>query len=158
MKKILIVAAAITAFAAHADVLYWMVDNPTGEGGFNWSSAKVVTDTNATVGSATAENMSAIALMDAYAQANIGTFGTDYTDATTFFIELYNASSEKIATANIGTAAQLASFIDRGGYSQFSGGGFAPAASSFHAVPEPTSGLLFLVGGMLLGLRRKRRV
>ena len=26
-----------------------------------------------------------------------------------------------------------------------------------YAVPEPTSGLLFLVGGMLLGLKRRRQ-
>ena len=151
-------AAAMAAVVVHADVLYWMVDNPTEEGGFNWSTAKVVTDSNNIKDEASAELMSDLATTGAYAAADIGVFGSDYTDATSFFIELYNASSEKIATANIGTAAQLASFIDRGGHSTFSGGGFAPAASSFQAVPEPTSGLLFLVGGMLLGLRRKRRV
>jgi hypothetical protein len=32
------------------------------------------------------------------------------------------------------------------------------AAGSTYAVPEPTSGLLFIIGGMLLGLKRKRQV
>ena len=159
MKKILILSVLMVAAVAHADYLYWMVaDNPSD--GFAWDTAKVVTGDNSVVGEMSASEMADLASVNNYASANIGAYGTGYNDATSFFIELYNGSSEKIASASIGTADDLKSFISRNTMTDIpsSAAIFSPTAGSFQAVPEPTSGLLFLVGGMLLGLRRKRRV
>jgi len=36
--------------------------------------------------------------------------------------------------------------------------GFGQQTGATYNVPEPTSGLLFVIGGMLLGLKRKRQV
>ena len=154
MKKILyavIVAAGISA--VRADYLYWMVDNPVD--GFDWSTAKVVMgNPGSVVGELTSSDAADLKLINGYATANIG---TSYIDSTSFFIELYNQSSQKIATADIGTASTLQSFISSSLTDIPTGLSFTPSPSAFN-VPEPTSGLLFLVGGMLLGLRRKRRV
>ena len=56
--------------------------------------------------------------------------------------------------------AQLANYIIGGGASQqssaFAHVGFGGATTAYN-VPEPSSGLLFLIGGMLLGLKRRRQ-
>jgi hypothetical protein len=155
MKKTLFTLVAFVALAASADYLYWMVDTPLE--GYNWSTAKLVTNDGDELGSVSYETMASLNDVDGFTYSSLG----NYTETTSFLIELYNSSNpaEKIGSANIGNAQSLASFIF-GDNSMAAGGtlgGFAAHASTFN-VPEPTSGLLFLVGGMLLGLRRKRRV
>lgn len=158
MKKILIAFFAFAVFSASADYLYWMVDTPLeGTGSDYWTTAKLVNDSGMELGSISYDNMAALNDVDGYTYSSLGT----YTDTTSFFIELYNSSSgtDPIRKANIGTASSLASYIFGNNSMAAAGtsGGFVANASTFN-VPEPTSGLLFLVGGMLLGLRRKRRV
>ena len=157
MKKIIFLFALILAGAVNADYLYWMVDSESSQG-FNWSQAKLIQEENHEIGTLTKAQATQLEGIG-YAYAKLyGSYGSDYTDATSFFIELYNANNDKIAVANIGTYSSLSSYIfGDNSTSVFSATGFTPAASAFN-VPEPTSGLLFLVGGMLLGLRRKRRV
>ncbi len=152
MKKILLIAAVMGIGFANADYLYWLVsENPVD--GYNWSTAKVLQETTV-IDTQSANEMADIVALDTYAMAQMG----NYTDSTSFFIELYNAQDQVIARSNLGTASSLRQYISTGTFDPPIGVGFMPAAGSFQAVPEPTSGLLFLVGGMLLGLRRKRRV
>ena len=74
--------------------------------------------------------------------------------AATFSLKLFKDDSE-VAEAILGTGSDLSSHI---GVLSFFGGPETLNITSFQAVPEPTSGLLFLVGGVLLGLRRRRQV
>lgn len=160
MKKTLLMLVAIAGFVAHADYLYWMVDTSSDlTDSLDWSTAKLfVGDSTTPAGTVSREVMASINEDGGYAYSNIG---SAYTDATSFYIELYNGSSpeQQIARANIGTGSSLAAYIfgNNSMAAQGTMGGFAAGPSTFN-VPEPTSGLLFLVGGMLLGLRRKRRV
>lgn len=70
-----------------------------------------------------------------------------------FIVELFNAQDKFISQSVISSSA-VADYLYRGGT------GIPPssfvAASSF-AIPEPSSGLLMLVGCAVLGLRRRRQ-
>lgn len=136
---------------ASADYLYWMVENPVDIAGSEttWASAAVYQDDTKLTPVAW-EDMDLLG----YATSSlIGNYST-----SSFYIELYNSQNDVIAKSQAIPYSALASNI-------FADGGLTPPASStFMAnsstfnVPEPTSGLLFVIGGMLLGLKRKRQV
>lgn len=73
-----------------------------------------------------------------------------YSDSN-FFVELYNADSDMVAYSNLYSASDLADFI-AGSDSQHRYV-WTPTMN----VPEPTSGVLCLLGAALLALRRKRQ-
>jgi len=171
MKKIFAILTLMVAFAVNADYLYWMVGTPDPAsrpnfGGTDvtftdWTYAKLVLSENASQdNSYSTENAIAVMTsgtaaflkeMDAYAYADIGNAGAY--SGKTFLIELY-ASDESYLGFASAAASNLSSYIfEMGGMSATVGAGWM--ATSFH-VPEPTSGMLFLLGGMLLGLRRRR--
>lgn len=158
MKKILILAVC-GAFAviAKADYLYWMVADDyvnTAE------SAQLV----AVSGDTTHAFTPAKTKSDWMSMAEDESFETNIAgysgDGWSYYVEIVNAG--KTLQSDSVTYADAV----RNGYVQV--GPLGPAAtlssgplgggSQTYNVPEPTSGLLFLVGGMLLGLRRKRRV
>jgi len=91
----------------------------------------------------TAENVSAVSA---------------FSDSASYFVELYNSSGTVAQSSAISGAAL------RSAMAYYSGSGLSVGAAtpaSFggftSAVPEPTSGMLFLVGGLLLGLKRRRQ-
>lgn len=157
MKKIIFTIAVLTSCIVHADYIYWLVDTPTADG-FEWTKATIVQSgsPDTSLGSLTYDLAVDLKSEGGYAYSQLA---SGWTDATTFYIELYNGGTDPVAKANIGTASSLREFIfGDSGLDIQKGAGFTPTAGSFQSVPEPTSGLLFLVGGMLLGLRRKRLV
>lgn len=156
MKKTLFLAAAVLAFSAQADYIYWMVEN-NPVNGYNWDTAYLKQqngDTVVQLGELTWTAAQGYLEDDAYAYSALG---ANYTEAS-FFIELWK-DSKFAAQSDSQTYAQVKSNIFGSNMmnpSIAAGSGFMPSGSTYN-VPEPTSGLLFLVGGMLLGLKRRRQ-
>ncbi len=170
MKKLIVTFAAIAfATVASADILYWMVDESkyvadqaayvvvtwTGDAGSN--------PLNPTPGdpyridSRTASQIAAAYEFDAEDaepfQTNLGSYkGNGYS----YYIEL--ANSTRVSDVMTYSALVDAGLISNGGLSVPTGITGATAFGGAGNVPEPTSGLLFVIGGMLLGLKRKRQV
>ncbi|MBQ3806709.1 MAG: PEP-CTERM sorting domain-containing protein [Kiritimatiellae bacterium] len=156
MKKIIAILAVGFSLALHADYLYWMVNTADAtDGGFNTYTSVRLNDGNTTIDR---YDFGAVSDLTTYQEG--GGYFTyaitgSYTDSTSFFVELYNGEKWVAESAKL-TYAEL---VSRG--SIFKGGlqpaNITPANFGSYAVPEPTSGLLFLVGGMLLGLKRRRQ-
>ena len=156
MKKILFTLAVLATIAVQADYLYWMVDTPqsgTDISGnpttFDWATAKLYAD-NDVIGTLTKDDASFYKTIDSYAiSGNVD----DYASKT-FFIELFNSNDSWMAQSSKVSGSSLAQYMT-GSMSMNPPSG--PWTGGTYSVPEPTSGLLFLVGGMLLGLKRRRQ-
>jgi len=73
-----------------------------------------------------------------------------------YFVELYDGSGELFAqSVDTWSYAELANYVHAGG-SAMGSAAEVLTVSEFKAVPEPTTGLLFLFGMAMLGLKRKR--
>ena len=159
MKKVLFTLAVLATIAVQADYLYWMVDTPqTGtdisgnETTFTWATAKLYADSEL-IGTLTAEDAGIYQLIDSYAiSGDVGNY-TDYATKT-FFIELFNSDNSWMAQSSKVSGSSLAQYMT-GSMSMNPPSG--PWTGGTYSIPEPTSGLLFLVGGMLLGLKRRRQ-
>ena len=178
MKKIILIISIGLALVANADYIYWMVDNPaTGtdisntavEGGFNWENAVLSVQNSSAIyvnstysdassaaldgGTLSSSDASELSGYDAYAYANIG---DDYSGKY-FLIELFAADGSWMAGYSVSAAnSDIAKYIfANNSMSVMPANGFGQGVS--YSVPEPTSGLLFLIGGMLLGLKRRRQ-
>lgn len=166
MKKLIILAFACAALSAvNADVLYWMVSDAEVEK-VGTTSDKFDDTTFATLyavdgsGEYAVSTKTGTQVFNAY--DGYDTFAYTMGDPLTapyntysFFVELANGTRSDTQTY----AALLNSgYISAGSMSNptsIAAIGFGQ--SSTYNVPEPTSGLLFLVGGMLLGLKRRRQ-
>ena len=179
MKKIITLAFGVAAaLAVNAGVLYWQVattqsgsdyqatmgDNSTVT--YTYAMLKASSDASGSpelsVTTYFDDGGDGIAATDNKALAQnflAGNYFTDYGSATvnSIWIELYNGNNLVAESGKI-TGNDLQSLIAA---SQFSSSfdaanNNAAAISSFNAVPEPTSGLMLLIGAAMLGLRRKK--
>jgi len=157
MKQLLIILVAVAGITAHADYLYWMVDNNPQSGTtitgdpttFSWTEAKLYANGEAVDGATLSSSAwSDYQDLGGYAYANIG---DNYAEKS-FTIELFSGD-QWLARSSAASGSTLGQFITSGMSMNPAAVGWAPTT---YAVPEPTSGLLFLVGGMLLGLKRRR--
>ncbi len=173
MKKLLFMLTVGIAVIANADYIYWMVDTPASVKDFSGSTSDVawnnailtIQDSNVTVSGLSSGSTSGTGYLDSltYTEAQgfndidaytYATIGDNYTGKY-FLIELFANDGSWVASRSA-SAESLAQYI-------FSNNSMAPLpAAAFgqggtYAVPEPTSGLLFLIGGMLLGLKRRRQ-
>ena len=165
MKKLFVLALLSVAFNAMAtdQYIYWMVgDNATLDGqklAENTYYAKVKAD-----GSYLNFYASPDAGVDyGYGEwatvnttFNMPTFaGTFETLPTSFIVELYNEKNTSAAGSWVGQATL------NWDPSDITSGGMTIAnyamATAFHSIPEPTSGLLLLLGVAGLALRRKNK-
>jgi len=173
MKKLLFLLTVGIAVVANADYIYWMVDTPATVQDFSgssssetWGNAIISLQDSGSVtvsgyapnGSGALDTLSyadagELSAIDAYTYASIGG-SSDYAGKY-FLIELFSDTGSWMASYSA-SASSLAQYI-------FGDNSMAPMpATAFgqgatYNVPEPTSGLLFLVGGMLLGLKRRRQ-
>lgn len=168
MKKLVFALAVIASTAVFADsYLYWMVDTSTS---YEYARVSVdgnyltiydsafdtpYTDGGATFtdggGSVSAANMSA-AQTDGEAFYAALSSVPGASTASTFLIELYNDSGTFVGQQALsGNALVFYNSVTAAPVV-----GLPTTASSF-AIPEPSSGLLMLVGCAVLGLRRRKQ-
>ena len=170
MTKKLMCAFALVcgAMVAQADFLWWQVDPVSGRE-FSLADLYVTDGTRSTA-------LESVQPADADPTTGLGTkvetVSTDVSGYTSsqysFFVELVTYSDANYTTVT-GTqkldAVSYDSLVTAGyitGASQGPGLPSAPAPSGGYNlgggdVPEPTSGMLFLLGGALMALRRRRR-
>ena len=172
MKKILILVGAIAAFSfAQASELWWTVNSTVdvvGEGGgtgLTWDTAKLYASANGfnyggtLIESVTAENMNDWGFWNS----------TIETSVKSFYVELYNSTSESIvgkSYASLSAPQQGATLYSTLSEANaiYDGNVMNPTATPYSfssfttadVIPEPTSGVLVLLGMMALGLKRKR--
>ena len=166
MKKLFVLALLSFAFNAMAEdyFLYWMVDdNATLDG-----SSLVAGDYYAKIKTAGGDYLSL------YTGPEYGSYGTEYgfnTDlnlptfagtwsdipagTTSFIVELYNSTDSAIGSwvgqATLSWNANNFATVGTGTPPSYA------TATAFQSIPEPTSGLLLLLGVAGLALRRKNK-
>lgn len=159
MKSISKFAVAVTvmlfASAASAGTLYWQVDDAElGESEAGWGAELWMLDTS---------NNSKTSLSDGLLDAPTGIQQADITDYTDdkylFYVELVNYSTGASSDGYKWGYGDLVS----SGYVAMSAldiptvNANVGAHGNFAAAPEPSSGLLLLMGGAMLALRRRRQ-
>lgn len=155
MKKVVLMIAFVLGgfMAANASYLYWQVDASTHDNSPNVSTLYAYTGSQY-YALGMSEGLSGSFNTDTWTGDSITWSSND----TKYFVELANYDTTTYtATSNYGPLnysdisatvqlTELGKIATAWGAAQYTAG----------AVPEPTSGLLTLIGMALLGLRRKR--
>ena len=165
MKKVMFIFAVMAlALGARAEsYLYWMLDEPTPMP-FYCAVVCGVTDEDVTQYLMVADPTSG-SVSDVLLNANHPELGKSLDNAyfyavipndvtwKSFYIELYNENSSVVGVSQ---SAAYADLVEKFVYSDM---GTAGVGSPYHftaAIPEPSGGLLVLIGFGLMALRRKR--
>lgn len=171
MKKLLLVACVgLMASFACASELWWTLDTTATVDDNPWSTAALFATSEGynydgtKVGSTISKG-----LMDdlGYVATELGGYGSS---TYSFYVELYNSSNERIGASYVSLGGEGARPQGATSYDDLSGALYTPGMSTVNVtpyagfsnfttsqvVPEPTSGLLMLIGLAGLALKRKR--
>ena len=166
MKTTAAIAAILTTLAASADVqaLYWQVTSEMNPTPIAFLAAAMVAEDGdgkkvylADAGGSAWQ----AANSDYTTEAIASILGQDYSSGWTFFIELQNqdGSGNWYEAGKIDNGGSNYSWADISSHvfssSSMSMSMATPLTSGTAHIPEPTSGLLLLLGGSLLALRRR---
>ena len=156
MKKIILsVAVLITAIVAHAEYLSWCVDQ-TG-----YDRATLWAYTGDTWNSSSASEIDTLTTIPGGTVSDLKDYGSS---TYSYYIELYNydSSTGKSSNSTSGGTFSYSDLADQGvllsSWTSFANVTTAWNGSRAVATPEPTSGLLLLMGFAMLGLKRKKEV
>ena len=161
MKKVFIFTAFVAmATLLHADVLYWMVGDQYKSDaiarGDDVAAYLYVMEDGNTIKPALA-SVTGTQIQDFGTGGFETELGTYAGNSYSYYVELWNGLQSSPMDYQ---TAKSYGYIQGGGMNvQMAAGsnGFGSGSQTYN-VPEPTSGLLFVIGGMLLGLKRKRQV
>lgn len=163
MKKLFFIVALLGSMAALAEdsYLYWMV-SPSSMSDNDYLKVRLAnSDTYLTLyneGFAELSHDSTVASKadvveaDAWGEGFYAGFNGSSLPAD-FIIELYNEGGQFLGQSALYAVASDSQYIYRGGMGLPTA---AAVAISTFAIPEPSSGLLMLVGCAMLGLRRRK--
>ena len=159
MKKILFVlAVAVAAISAQASYLNWQVSDETGYNGAQLYAVLGSEKVNAEGG----DVIDAVYGLPAAKSTDIGSYGSNYT----YYIELVNYTEDpttgtydrsRAISAQTFTYSELSGALSNGALS-VAGMTAVWTGAAVQPTPEPTSGLLLLMGFAMLGLKRKKEV
>ncbi len=177
MKKLMLAVAVLcTAVVANAASVVWNSGNLTDYTGaagslknstaytatlYIFSDAEGKTDVTSTFGSGTQISSSTASKNGAYS----GTAPASGVSSGTYYAQLIIANTEWSLTSDLAAFTYDAAAIAPLSLNFLSGSGFNTASAKLHvggtnngwqSVPEPTSGLLMLLGVAGLALRRRR--
>ena len=143
---------ALLSSGVFAAELWWQITADTGKT-FDYAKLYVTDGATATQLEEVAsdgESPSAVALHS----TDIGTYNTS---SYSFYVEMFNSSNVSVGKGATWNYNDLSKYV---GTSFMNTTTAMTEASKFNmgSVPEPTSGLLLLMGGAVLALRRRRRV
>lgn len=162
MKKITALAALVASLVvssafAEDSYIYWLVDSSAD--GFTWNYAELFAQNGDTVESIDVWGTPSTT-MSKTAGDYVTSTVTGYTgDGWSYYIELINNSvSTGDAIAKSRISQTYADLVSSGAIrAQADPKAISPVTfSSFQAVPEPSTGVMLLVGLALVGLKRKR--
>ncbi len=161
IKKIALFAAvAMATVGLKAGTLYWQISNNPN----NDTYAAVVVEQNGTKigylnqldGDGGSVVSPVVAASDAMANVQYADI-TDYSNSSySFYVEMLSMDGGEWVQGWTGPKLSydnISSYISTGGI----GVGSLNTWTATVSIPEPTSGLLLLIGGSLLALRRRRR-
>lgn len=168
IKKLVLTGVMSLAIAASADVLKWQVGSAENEVTIDYAYAQTIQNSvdSYTGGKAMNNVIGEFETVEVYKEdfadaksydMSVGAVlpSTGATDKY-FFIELYNASGDVVGQSSIAKGSDLTQFMSASSMASDMSAVNAWSGGTFRAVPEPTSGLLVLLGAAVLGLRRKK--
>ncbi len=168
MKRLFLSALVVVAVASlKADTLYWQVSDQGAGNDFSYAQWYATQNADGSGGtlisgaSAVADGVTSVSETGTKVSPVISDLGsTDYSSYY-FYVELVNyADSSKTRSLNQDYPWSYDQLVNSGyistGSSVVTPSAFANGALDGGSVPEPTSGVLLLIGGALLALRRRR--